>query len=234
VKSSRIALLLSVSLGFFGAFACGGKSDVSSNQASGGRGEEGGTNAGGFSGSGAGPATHRTQCESLCARTAKIDGCTDNTLSCQLLCTTVTGYPSCQKQIDSWLKCSEDSAITCDESGVPNFADCENELLLAGSCAMTAEPPVAVKNSCEDFCTEVEVSGCTLDSQLGDCTQACGLSGTVVAACQTAFVDYLKCQLDTGVTCDESGVLAIDGCDSTRLKYLGCMLTEMAGGADTE
>jgi hypothetical protein len=150
-----------------------------------------------------------------------------------MVCATVTGYPACQEQIDTWLTCAENSSIACDPSGVPTFTDCENELMLVSACAITTPPPKAVVKSCDDFCTKLEDAGCSVDSQLGGCNQTCGITGNVVEACQDAFVAATQCQIDADVTCDESGQPVMTGCESELSVYAGCVLMEVGIGTQT-
>jgi hypothetical protein len=150
-----------------------------------------------------------------------------------MVCATVTGYASCQSQIDEWLSCSETSAITCDTSGTPTFSDCNDELTSVGVCAMATPPPKAVAKSCEDYCDEVDAAGCSTDSTLGDCSQTCGVAAMVVAVCQADFVAMLNCQSKVGVTCDANGNPTTTGCGSEQITYTGCVMTEVGRGTQT-
>lgn len=229
MKASWVLSALSISLSLFGVPSCGGKSGVDAGHSS--AGGQGGESAGqgGAAGSGAGPSTHVTECEALCARTVDA-GCLNDETSCLVACATVTGYPSCQSPIDAWLICAKDSAITCDASGNPSFAACDTELALVGACALLNTPPVAVASTCADYCAQVDEAGCTAVSQLGDCSQACGISGTVVPNCQSSFVAFTQCEADAGVTCDSSGAPIVTGCDSEKTLYAACVMVEMGEG----
>lgn len=223
MKASSWIWVVMVAIGF-GSPSCGGKSGVGSGKGAGGQGGDAGEG-----GSGAGPATHVSECESLCARTADA-GCTTDATSCLLLCATVTGHSGCQSAITNWLDCAGDAEVTCDESDNPTFNGCDEELVMVSACAISTDPPKVVARSCSDYCGAVDDAGCTLDSPLGDCDQACGATGMVVSVCQGEFVSLLNCQSKTSITCDENGNPEFVGCESQQLLYMGCVMTEVGEG----
>jgi hypothetical protein len=224
MKASSWIWVVTVALGF-GSPSCGGTSDGGSGKAAGGQGGEAGA------GSGAGPATHASECEALCERTTDA-GCTTETdgTSCLLLCATVTGYSGCQPQITQWLDCANDATVSCAEDGTPTFEGCDASLLLVTACAMSADPPKVVARSCSEYCETVSDAGCSLESGYGDCEQMCGATGMVVAVCQDTFVNWVRCQSQTSITCAEDGTPEVTGCESQELLYMGCVMTEVGQG----
>lgn len=208
--------------------ACGGKSETTMGSEHG-KGGAGGASGEGFAGVGAGPATHASECESLCERTTT-EGCTEDTTSCLLVCATVTGYGACQPEVQKWLDCAKKSEVTCDSSGVPSFASCEMLLMSVSACALAEDPPKAVAKSCADFCDELDGTSCSIDTELGGCSEMCGIFGMVVTACQPKFVAYTNCQTKAGIACDDAGNLSAAGCESEQLVYLGCLMTEVGEG----
>jgi hypothetical protein len=225
MKTSFWVSAVLVSLLVSGIPACGGKSD-----SKGGEGGAGGSTMEGLAGSGAGPATHASECETICERTKNAPGCTGETNSCLLVCATLTGHPSCQDDIDSWVRCAKRSTITCDESGMPSFDECGTEMNMVGACALVTPPPPAVKESCDGYCSEVAASGCSVDTEYGDCAKVCGITGVVVSQCQEEFVNYTLCQANSGITCDESGQPQLQGCLSESSLYLSCVTKEIGAG----
>jgi hypothetical protein len=232
MKTSWVVLALIVSVASVAISACGGKSGSSSRSEDGGAGGQSG-GASNQAGSGAGPATHLSECESLCSRTTK-ENCTSSSGDCLMVCATLTGYADCQSEIDKWLKCTKSSPIACDSSGNPNFTDCETELALVSACAILTPPPKAVAKSCEDYCAEVEAAGCDMSSTLGDCSLTCGLAGNVVSVCQDRFVELVQCQVDVGATCDDTGAPVFTGCESKQLVYFGCVAMEVGVATQTD
>lgn len=215
LRSSAVMLLLGTGL----ALSCGGKvnAGVQRSDSGGHGGEEQG-------GQGAGPATHVTECEALCARTADA-GCSAGDSACVMLCATVTGFASCQGRIQAWLDCAAAADVVCDASGIPTFSGCDMQLGLAAACAATAPPPKVVEKSCSDYCDQLEAAGCTATTPLGECRQTCGLAGMVVSNCQANFISYLDCAVASGQSCTEDGQLNSGICTSQQLIYTGCVLT---------
>jgi len=226
MKSYLVAIGLLTSIGLSGVPGCGGKSEAYVDSNSGGK---GGASSNGFAGQGAGPATHVTECEALCSRSEDA-GCTGSNASCLMVCATVTGYPSCQKEIEAWLSCAKTGGITCDASGNPTVSGCDSQLMMVSACALMQDPPKAVAKSCTEFCKEVDRAGCSVNNQLGNCDQMCGIAGVVVSACQQKFVDYTNCQAAGGITCDGSGNPQAVGCEAQQLIYVGCLMTEVGQG----
>jgi hypothetical protein len=156
--------------------------------------------------------------------------CSGDDTACLLVCATATGYPSCQKQIDSWVGCAKDSSVTCDESGTPTFEDCNVEMESVMTCAVLTAPPPAIKESCEDYCGEVVASGCSTDTEYGSCAEVCGIAGVMVSKCQEEFVNYTLCQARSGIECDASGNPQMTGCLSESSLYLSCVTKEIGTG----
>ncbi len=207
---------------------CGGRAQAGTQEGnSGGQGGQGGQDErGGEGGEGAGPATHVTECEALCARTTEV-GCSAGDTACVMVCATVTGYPACQSQIQAWLNCARAADVVCDSSGVPTFSGCDMQLTLAAACAATAPAPQVVQASCGSYCDQIEAAGCTATTPIGECRQSCGLAGTVVSTCQSRFIDYVDCAVESGASCDANGQLNPAICTAQQLVYSGCVLSEV-------
>lgn len=218
IKPQTCLLLLFVWL----PIGCGGKAQAGTQRS--GAGGEGGQ--GEMGGADPGPATHVSECEALCARSAEV-GCTGGDTPCVLACATVTGFSSCQSQIQAWLDCAKEAEMVCDSSGVPTFAGCDLQLALAAACAASAPAPKAVQKSCGSYCDQLEASGCTATTPLGDCRQACGIAGMVVSTCQSKFIDYVNCAIASGESCDENGQINASICTAQQLVYAGCLFSEV-------
>jgi hypothetical protein len=205
---------------------CGGRAQAGvqegNSDGQGGRGGQG--ERGGEGGAGAGPATHVTECEALCARTTEA-GCSAGDSACVMVCATVTGYPACQSQIQAWLNCARAADVVCDSSGVPTFSGCDMQLSLAAACAATAPAPKVVQASCASYCEQIEAAGCTATTPIGECRQSCGLAGTVVSSCQSQFIAYVNCAVDSGESCDGNGQLNAAVCTAQQFAYSGCVLS---------
>jgi hypothetical protein len=142
-----------------------------------------------------------------------------------MACATVTGFPACQSQIEAWLSCARSAAVVCDPSGVPSFEGCDTQLAFAAGCAATTPPPKVVQKSCGDYCNQIEAAGCDATTPLGDCSQTCGLAGTVIADCQANFIKYLDCMVGTGESCDANGQLNTSICTAQQFVYMGCVFS---------
>jgi hypothetical protein len=222
-KSSSWALLIGTGLGL--GFGCGGKADASAQKAHAG-GAGGASGSSGVAGKVVGPAVHVDECERICARTIDA-GCGADDSACIMACATVTGFSGCQSQISAWLRCAESAEVVCDSSGAPTFSGCDEPLAQAAACAAMTPAPKVVQTSCSGYCDQLVSAGCSFNTPLVECHQACGMAGMIVSTCQSSFLEYLNCAAASGESCDTSGQLNTNVCTAQQFVYMGCVLSEI-------
>ena len=79
---------------------------------------------------------------------------------------------------------------------------------------------------CEASCEAQEDAMCTNSPTSADCRPQCGLVGAAVPVCKAEYMAYLACAGSAEFTCDAQGDPQPEGCASTSLPFLACVVTE--------
>jgi hypothetical protein len=133
---------------------------------------------------------------------------------------------ACSDQWDDFFACSSDAEAVCSANGDVTWPDCVAEYAAVVSCAYGDAMDPDLEAPCAESCEAQSSVTCDNSSSTADCRNDCGLLGAAVPVCKTQYMAYLECAAESDFVCDEAGDPQPEGCDSTALPFLACIVTE--------
>jgi hypothetical protein len=173
------------------------------------------------------PASQVDACARLCAAGTEL--MCENAVSeeqCVSDCRFGIRLEVCSAQWDALFECTDDSEPECDGNGEVAWPDCVAEYADVISCAYGDAMDPDLDAPCEAFCEAQDGAMCTNSPTTADCRPQCGLVGAAVPVCKAEYLAYLMCAGGADFMCDAQGDPQPEGCASTSLPFLACVVTE--------
>jgi hypothetical protein len=133
---------------------------------------------------------------------------------------------ACSDQWDDFFACTNDSEPECDTNGEVTWPDCVAEYAAVIGCAYDDAMDPDLEAPCDGFCDAQDGVMCTNSPAAGDCRNECGLVGAAVPVCKSQYMAYLECAGDADFMCDMQGDPQPEGCATTGIPFLACVVTE--------
>lgn len=171
---------------------------------------------------------------------SQIDGCTllcaasveamcengDGLAQCLEGCRFGIRLEACSDLWDEFFECTDDSEPECDGDGEVTWPECVAEYAAVIGCAYDDAMDPDLDAPCEGFCEAQGSVTCGNSASNADCENECGLVGAAVPVCKQQYLAYLECAAEADFMCDAEGDPEPEGCATTALPFLACVVTE--------